>query len=217
MCHVLPHPSARFDWHKASRRLASALSWRCFLGGHHQLQHPPPTVGPAVPSSPSNAAVVHAPPLKVRLYLGVFVCEKAYWTGRAGDLGAGIRTFFFKSPLYMAFPTAVDPADRAVGPLSPLPCQAWHGYGVSSAHHREVRGCRRVWERTPLRGRRRCAAGGRLGRYLEPRSRSGRLASQPENLFPYFRSMEIVLYRPLRVYARYATPTCQCAMMRPHM
>jgi hypothetical protein len=55
----------------------------------------------------------------------------------------------------MAFPTAHDPADRAVGPLSPLPCQAWHGYGVSIAHHGEVRGCRRACERTPLRGRRR--------------------------------------------------------------
>jgi hypothetical protein len=49
------------------------------------------------------------------------------------------RNYFFKSPLYMAFPTAADPADRAVSPLSPLPCQAWHGYGVSNAHHGEVR------------------------------------------------------------------------------
>jgi hypothetical protein len=70
-------------------------------------------------------------------------------------------SFSFKSPLYMAFPTADDPADRAVGPLSPLPCHAWHGYGVSIAHHGEVRGCRRACERTPFRGRRRCDAGGR--------------------------------------------------------
>jgi hypothetical protein len=63
--------------------------------------------------------------------------------------------------MHMAFPTTVDPADRAVDPLSPLPCKAWHGYGVSCAHHGEVRGCRRAYERTPLRGRRRCAAGGR--------------------------------------------------------
>jgi hypothetical protein len=59
------------------------------------------------------------------------------------------RNYFFKSPMYMASPTAVDPADRGVGPLSPLPCQAWHGYRVSSAHHGEVRGCRRACERTP--------------------------------------------------------------------
>jgi hypothetical protein len=73
------------------------------------------------------------------------------------------RNYFFKSYMYKAFPTAADPADRAVGPLSPLPCHALHGYGVSSAHHGEVRGCRRACERTPLMGRRRCAAGGRQG------------------------------------------------------
>jgi hypothetical protein len=56
---------------------------------------------------------------------------------------------YFKSPMYMAFPIAADPADRVVGPLSPLPCHAWHGYGVSSAHHGEVRGCRRAYERPP--------------------------------------------------------------------
>jgi hypothetical protein len=59
------------------------------------------------------------------------------------------RNYSFKNPMYKAFPTASDPADRAVGPLSPLPCQAWHGYGVSSAHNEEVRGCRRACERTP--------------------------------------------------------------------
>jgi hypothetical protein len=68
---------------------------------------------------------------------------------------ASHRNYFFKSPLYMAFPTAADPADRAVGPLSPLPCQAWHGYGVSNALHGEVTGYRRACKRTPLRGRRR--------------------------------------------------------------
>jgi hypothetical protein len=46
----------------AGRRLASALSWRRFSAGHHQLEHPPPTADPAVPSSPSNAHVVHAAP-----------------------------------------------------------------------------------------------------------------------------------------------------------
>jgi hypothetical protein len=70
------------------------------------------------------------------------------------------RNYFFKSPMYMAFATAANPADRAVCPLSPLPCKAWHGYGAFSAHHGDMRGCRRACERTPLRGRRRCAAGG---------------------------------------------------------
>jgi hypothetical protein len=102
-------------------------------------------------------------PLEVGLYLVVYVRKKTYRTGRAGDLGAGIaqKLFFSKSHVYMAFPTAADHADRAIGPLSPLPCQAWHGYGVSNAHHGEVMGCRRACERTPLRSRRRCAAGGR--------------------------------------------------------
>jgi hypothetical protein len=63
--------------------------------------------------------------------------------------------------MYNVFSTAVDPAGHTVGPLSPLPCQDWHGYGVSSAHHGEVRECRRACERTPLRGLSRCAAGGR--------------------------------------------------------
>jgi hypothetical protein len=44
----------------------------------------------------------------------------------------------------MGFLTAVDHADRVVVPLSPLPCQAWHGYGVSNAHHGEARECRRA-------------------------------------------------------------------------
>jgi hypothetical protein len=93
------------------------------------------------------------------MYSVVYDREQTYRTVRAGDLGASIaHNHFFKSPMFMAFPIVVDPADRAVGPLSPLPCQAWHGYGVSSAHHGEVRACKR----TPLRGRRRCAACGRL-------------------------------------------------------
>jgi hypothetical protein len=163
LCHLVPHPPGGFDWHMAGRRLASAISWRCFPGGHNQLQRQRPTADPAVPSTPSNAPEVHAPPPQEGLYPVVLDCEKTYRTARAGDLGAGIaqKLLFLKSPMYMAFSTATYPADRAVGPLSPLPCQAWHGCGISSAHHGEVRGCRRACGRDPLRGRRRCAAGGR--------------------------------------------------------
>jgi hypothetical protein len=162
LCLVLRHPLVRFDWHKAGRRLASALSWRCFPVGHHQLQHPPPSADPAVPSSPSNAHVVHAPPPR-----GGTVCRSI--SPRKKHIGRAEREILVpvlhrnKSPLHMAFPTTVDPADRALGPLSPLPCHAWHGYRVSNAHHGKVRGCRRACERTPFRGRRRCAAGGRPG------------------------------------------------------
>jgi hypothetical protein len=44
----------------------------------------------------------------------------------------------------MAFTTASSRGDGTVGPLSPLPYQVRHGYGVSSTHHGEVRGCRRA-------------------------------------------------------------------------
>jgi hypothetical protein len=133
------------------RRLASALSWRCFPAGHHQLQRLRPTADPAASSSPSNALEVHAPPHIVGSYQVESNREKTYWTVRAGDLGAGIAhsLYFFISLMYMAFPTPVYPGVRAFGPLSPPPCQAWHSYGVSSAHHGEVRGCRRACERTP--------------------------------------------------------------------
>jgi hypothetical protein len=106
----------------------------------------------------------HSP--KVGMYLIAYGYEKTYRTDRARDLGASIAHKYFKSPLYMASPTAADPADRVVAPLAPLPCQALYGYGVPSAHHGEVRGCRRACERTPLRGRRRCPAGGRPKLFL---------------------------------------------------
>jgi hypothetical protein len=51
--------------------------------------------------------------------------------------------------MYRAFPTDIDRTDRSAGHASPLPRQAWHGYGVSNAHHGEVRRCRRACERTP--------------------------------------------------------------------
>jgi hypothetical protein len=47
--------------------------------------------------------------------------------------------YVFPKPSVPGFPTAADPADRAVGTsFSPLPCQAWHGYMVTSAHRVEV-------------------------------------------------------------------------------
>jgi hypothetical protein len=81
----------------------------------------------------------------------------------------------------MAFPTIADRADRSAGPLSPLPCKAWHGYGVSNAHYGEVSECRRACERTPLRGRRSCAAGGR-------RLTHNLVASKAEGIRVYYRT-----------------------------
>jgi hypothetical protein len=97
-------------------------------------------------------------PLKEGLYPIVFDNEKSHIGRAEREILAPVldRKFVFKCPLlYMTFPTPYDHADRVVGPLSSLPCQAWHGYGVSNARHGEVKGCRRACERTPLRGHRR--------------------------------------------------------------
>jgi hypothetical protein len=45
----------------------------------------------------------------------------------------------FLNPPYMAFEHLMIPRIAAVGTsFNPLPCQAWHGYGVTSAHCVEV-------------------------------------------------------------------------------
>jgi hypothetical protein len=42
---------------------------------------------------------------------------------------------FFQNPLYMASRQLLIPRIAAVGTsFKPLPCQAWHGYGVTNAH-----------------------------------------------------------------------------------
>jgi hypothetical protein len=47
--------------------------------------------------------------------------------------------YVFPKSSVQGFPTAVIPRIAAVGTsFSPLPCQAWHGYGVTSAHRVEV-------------------------------------------------------------------------------
>jgi hypothetical protein len=89
-----------FDWHKDGRRLASAPSLQCFSAGHHQLQRSRPTADPAVPSSPTNDAEVHAPPHRVGLYPLIYDHENTYRTARAGDLGAGVaQKYFFSKAL----------------------------------------------------------------------------------------------------------------------
>ena len=46
---------------------------------------------------------------------------------------------FFQNPPYKASRQLLIPRIAAVGTsCSPLPCQAWHGYGVTSAHRVEV-------------------------------------------------------------------------------
>jgi hypothetical protein len=117
-----------------------------FHGDASRLLQPMcPTGDPAVPSSPSNAPTVHAPPLKLEMYLEASNHEKHIGRAEREILAPVLHiNCFIQKPYVHGFPATVDPADRVVGPLSPLPCQAWHGYGVSSAHHGEVRGCRRA-------------------------------------------------------------------------
>jgi hypothetical protein len=46
---------------------------------------------------------------------------------------------FFQNPPYRASRQLMIPRIAAVGTsFSPLPCQAWHGYRVTSAHRVEV-------------------------------------------------------------------------------
>jgi hypothetical protein len=47
--------------------------------------------------------------------------------------------YVFPNPPYRASRQLLIPRIAAVGiAFSPLPCQAWHGYGVASAHRVEV-------------------------------------------------------------------------------
>jgi hypothetical protein len=46
---------------------------------------------------------------------------------------------FFQNPPYMASRQLLIPRIAAAGTsFSPLPCKAWHGYGVTNAHRVEV-------------------------------------------------------------------------------
>jgi hypothetical protein len=50
-----------------------------------------------------------------------------------------VLVYEFQNPLYMASRELMIPRIAAAGTsFSPLPCQAWHGYMVSSAHCVEV-------------------------------------------------------------------------------
>jgi hypothetical protein len=71
--------------------------------------------------------------------------------------------FVFPKPSVPGFPRADDPADRSCRYLVQPPTVP--GMARLQDYHRPPRGgrgrCRRARERTPLRGRRRCAAGRR--------------------------------------------------------
>ena len=48
--------------------------------------------------------------------------------------------YVFPKPSVHGFPTVANPADQSCRYTSfiPLPCQAWHDYGVTNAHRVEV-------------------------------------------------------------------------------
>jgi hypothetical protein len=73
--------------------------------------------------------------------------------------------YVFPKPSVRGFPTVDDPADRSCRYLAQPPTVP--SMARLRGFQRPPRGgrgrCRRACERTPLRGRRRCAAGGRPG------------------------------------------------------
>jgi hypothetical protein len=146
-------------WSTASERPFLA----CFPACHHQLQRLRPSADPAVPSSPPNAPKIHALPPQSRNVSSIIRLRKNISDGPSGRSWRLYCTeiTFSKSPMYMAFPTANDLADRAVGPLNPLPCQAWARLRGFQRPPRGGEGIPTGMRALPLRGRRRCAAGGR--------------------------------------------------------
>jgi hypothetical protein len=127
MCHVLPHPLGSVEWPKAGRRLASALSWRFFPDGHHQLQHPPPTADPAVPSSPSNAPEVQVPPPRGRTVLSSICMRKNISDGPSGRSWRRRRTeiTFSKALCTRLSRQVLIPRIELSALLAPY--RAWHG------------------------------------------------------------------------------------------
>ena len=122
----------------------------------------PPLIRP-YPFSPKNISQTPPPPHRRESICEYLVAKKTYRTGRAGDPCAGVRILCFPKPSVQGFPTAADPADRScrylVQPPTVLGLARLWGYQRPPRGGRGRR--RRACERTPLRGRRRCAAGGR--------------------------------------------------------
>jgi hypothetical protein len=123
----------------------------------------PPLILP-YPSSPKNNSQTPLPPHRREIICEYLVAEKTYRTGRVGDPCAGVRIFCFSKTHRISFPTTADPADRSCRYLVQPPTVP--GLARLWCYKRLPRGgrgrCRRACERTSLRGRRCCAAGGRL-------------------------------------------------------
>jgi hypothetical protein len=101
-----------------------------------------------------------------RVFWGYPFLKETYRNGRAGDLGASCKDNTFQTPLDRGFPTSVDLRTRGSQLLdSSRLAPTVRGMARLYRYERPARGgggeCRCACERTPLRGRRRCAAGGR--------------------------------------------------------
>jgi hypothetical protein len=132
---ILPRPQWRLELINACRQLASAMPLRCFP---ILCPPPPPLVAnshPPVSSSPPHKTLRHRSHPWTREYL-VLISN----VGQAErEILAIVCTYFFSKPPVRGLPTAVNRANRTAGTfLSPLPYQAWHGYGVISAYRAEV-------------------------------------------------------------------------------
>jgi hypothetical protein len=100
---------------------ASERPYLTLLPDHRHLKRPRLTADPAVPSSPPHAAEVHAPPPQGKIVSSGILPRKKHIGRAEREILAPVlhRNYLFKSLMDMAFPIGDDPADRAVGPLSP--------------------------------------------------------------------------------------------------
>jgi hypothetical protein len=122
------------------RLLASAVPHRCFPAARRHLQHPRPSADPSVPFFAKKYFANAAPAPSSGEYLRVFSREKdtSDWPS-GGSMCRCIDFMLFQSPPYRASRQLLIPRIAAIGTsFRPLPCQAWHGYMVTSAHRVEV-------------------------------------------------------------------------------
>jgi hypothetical protein len=106
---------------------------------NNQLQHPRPTVDPSVPPFAKNIAQTPPPP-PCRERICGYSIAKRHMGHAEREISVLVYGYFdFRNPPYMASRQLMIPRIAAAGTsFSPLPCQAWHGYMVISAHRVEI-------------------------------------------------------------------------------
>jgi hypothetical protein len=93
----------------------------------------PPLIRP-YPSSPKNNPQTLFPPRRESI-CGYLVDEKRIGLAERQIFVPVHGYYIFQNPPYTASRQLLIPWIAAVGTsFSPLPCQAWHGYGVTIAH-----------------------------------------------------------------------------------